>query len=144
MIYESIYARLTERCADTDSTCWIGIDPADRFGYQQLDVYIPGLRDEASPVRNSGRRRLMAHVAAWCWLNWNCTCANDLWLAYREFRESGMELDHTCEEPGCRNPDHLEPLSFTEHRQVTLERRAARAEARGVVNYEPEPEEVEF
>lgn len=122
--YASLWHRLTERCVDNDGDCWIGIDTAgaDRCGYQQIDVFVPGLGRH----NNMGRRRVMAHVAAFCWHHWGCTSMNELWLAYRELRESGLELDHLCETPACRNPAHLEPRTPTDHRQVTLDRRAPR------------------
>lgn len=40
---------------------------------------------------------------------------------------NGMELDHLCRQPPCRNPDHLEPVTHTEnvrrgtHTILTLE-----------------------
>lgn len=119
--YSNLRARLVERCQDADGDCWMGIDETDRYGYQRVDIWVPGLHVQGE--RGSGRRRVMAHVAMWCWDHWKCRNANDLWLAYRELRESGLELDHSCEEPSCRNPGHLEPMTHVENIAASRERR---------------------
>lgn len=86
MMYESTWARLTQRCVDHDGDCWVGLERTrDRCGYQQINMYVKGLQ---RPVKL-------------------------------------LELDHECQEPACRNPDHLQPLTVREHRQVTLDRRHA-------------------
>ena len=85
-----------------EQSCWPWLKHRDRWGYGRLDVYIPGLKE---------KKQLMVHLVIWLWLEAECENANDLWLAYREFRESGLELDHTCENEPCCNPDHLEPVT---------------------------------
>lgn len=141
--YADLYARLVARCSDCDGECWIGTDATvDRCGYQQVDIYVSGLRDPARGS-NSGRRKVYAHLAAWCWVAWGCTSTNELWLAYQEFRESGLELDHECEEPSCRNPAHLNPLTQAEHRAVTRARRGQSVPTNPVVLVD-EDEEIPF
>jgi HNH endonuclease len=44
---------------------------------------------------------------------------------YRRYRgpiPDGLEIDHTCTNPPCVNPDHLEPVTRVEHVRRTLER----------------------
>jgi hypothetical protein len=123
--YADLRARLVERCRDGDGECWVGTDKTSTsIGYQQLDIHVPGLR--ISGRRGSARRKVYAHIALWCWDKWSCVDANELWLAYREFRESGLELDHECEEPACRNPAHLQPVTHVENLAASRERRASR------------------
>jgi len=128
--YGTPYARLTAVAADLDDECWLG-DGAKvcRYGYHRMNFWVPGLGRAVA---------LSTHIALWCALQADVHTVDELYLAYLEFRCSGLELDHECNEPACRNPGHLTPRTPTEHRQITLERRAARA------NIAPEPHEVEF
>jgi hypothetical protein len=74
-----------------------------------------------------------------CWM-WTSTLTNGygvigvggrsksggrLWLAHRLMYElavgplpQGMVLHHTCHEPACLNPDHLEPMSRAAHQRT--------------------------
>lgn len=116
--YSSPYARLVANVIEDDG-CWCGTDKTScRFGYCQLQFWIPAL----------GRRvKLMAHLCTWIWIEAGCTTVDELYLAYREFRCSGLELDHTCVNSACRNPDHLEPVTHAVNIQRRNERRSPRA-----------------
>jgi len=99
--YDNLFQRLVANTCEPerDGCCWPWKLRLDRWGYARLEVYFPCL---------GCVKTIMAHIAAWVWLEAECTCADDLWLAYRELQASGLELDHTCENEGCINPDCLE------------------------------------
>lgn len=123
--------------ADTsDGACWLG-DGAMvcRYSYHRMNFWVPGLGRSVA---------LTTHVALWCALQAEVSTIDDIYLAYLEFRASGLELDHTCVEPACRNPDHLEPVTHSVNAQRANDRRHAARLARGVENIAPEPHEVEF
>jgi hypothetical protein len=137
--YCSPYARLVANVTES-AGCWIGNDPRCRFGYQRLNFYVPGL---AKAVK------LTAHIATWLLVEAEAegagiVTADELYLAYAEFRASGLELDHTCVEPSCRNPIHLEPVTHTENMQRMRDRWAACRADSGVEHVEYDPSEVEF
>lgn len=113
--YENPFARVVAHTKEPENeqSCWPWTRHRDRWGYGRLGVYIRGLKK---------KKNLMAHLVIWLWLEAECENANDLWLAYREFRESGLELDHTCENEPCCNPDHLEPVTS----QINSRRRTER------------------
>ena len=70
---------------------------------------------------------------------------DELYLAYLEFRASGLQLDHLCSEPACRRPSHLNPCTQSENIMAGRERDYQRALARGPVDhYEDDPALVEF
>lgn len=122
-LYDDFHERLTATVTVDENGCWNGFAGDQcRVGYFRLNVRIPGLGYASVKVT--------AHVALWCWRKWECCSVDDLWLAYREFREAGLELDHTCENPACRNPDHLEPCPHVENLQASRDRRAARMESK--------------
>lgn len=125
--YSSPWARLVTNVTEDEAGCWIGPDPADICGYQRVCFWIPGL---------AKHRKVTAHVATWVIREldrhgWGTMAsADDLWLACLELRACGDELDHECNNPGCRNPAHLVQRSPDDHRKVTLERRYALRETR--------------
>jgi hypothetical protein len=115
--YSSPFARLTSTVT-VDGECWI----ADgtklcRGGYHRTNFWVPALGRIVA---------LSSHIATWCAQEACADTANDLYLAYLEFRCSGLELDHTCEQPGCRRPKHLDPVTHAVNVQRMYERRAAR------------------
>lgn len=133
--YGTPYARLTQTVIE-DGDCWRA-DGAMicKWGYHRTHFWVPGL----------GRRvHLTSHVALWCALHAEAQTVDDLYLAYLEFRCSGLELDHTCVEPACRNPAHLDAVTHQVNVQRANDRRHAARLVRGIVDYEPEPHEVEF
>lgn len=139
--YSSPYARLVANVVEFEG-CWIGADRTRcRFGYQRANFYVPGL---------AGAVKLTAHIATWLLAEAEAAgasivTADELYLAYVEFRASGLELDHTCVEPSCRNPAHLEPVTHTENMQRMRDRWAAYRAAEGLPPaYVAEPWEVEF
>lgn len=110
------YTDLRERLianssAPTDDGCWYWTGKLDRWGYAQINVYVPGLKRKAT---------LKAHIALWCWAEAGCKTADDLYLAYKEQVCSGLHLDHLCRCRGCIRLCHLE--SVTAH--VNQQRRA--------------------
>jgi len=126
--YSSPYARLVSNVTEHEG-CWCGTDKTTcRFGYMQLNWWVPGLQ------RNV---KLMAHICTWVWVEAGCTTIDELYLAYKEFRASGLVLDHTCVNSSCRNPDHLEPVTHA----INCQRRNARRSPRSPT---PQPEECEF
>lgn len=118
--------------------CWIGQDGARcRFGYLRLDFRIRGL--------NGRQKRLSAHILAWLLDHLGPMGRDELFLAYLEFRESGLQIDHLCDEPACRRPSHLNPCTQSENILAGRARQYARDLAAGpVVHYEHDPEEVTF
>lgn len=109
--YDNLWLRLMANTADPDNeqSCWIWAAKRDRGGYGRVNVYVPGLGKVVI---------LMAHVAALCWLEAGCRCADDLYLAYLEFRASGLELDHECVTPCCIRPCHLTPKTGLENKAL--------------------------
>lgn len=129
--YSSPYARLVANVIETGTPgdeCWEGADTVCKWGYSRLNFRIRGV----------GHRKLSAHIATWVAAQLGDADLVDLWWAYVEFRASGLELDHTCVNPRCRRPDHLEPVTHQENVQRSFERR------RVLPDVEVEPHEVEF
>ena len=90
------------------------------------------------------QKRLSAHILAWLLDHLGPMQRDELFLAYAEFRASGLQLDHLCDEPACRRPSHLNPCTQSENIMAGKERAYQRNLARGPVeHYEPE-EELEF
>lgn len=123
--HSSPYARLVANVTE-DGECWCGTE-ASRGGrtqaYIRVDFRVPGL---------GGRvQHFSAHVLTWVLAelaDLGLPHDNDsLWLAYQEFRCSGLELDHTCNQPACRRPSHLEPATREEQEQRKRARMALRA-----------------
>lgn len=113
--------------------CWVGQDGAEcRYGYRRLDLRIRGL--------NGRQKRLSAHILAWLLDHLGPLQRDELFLAYTEWRASGLQLDHACEEPACRRPSHLNPCTQKENIAAGKERQYQRDLARGpIVHYEEEP-----
>lgn len=106
--YSTLRERLVANTAEpeNDRACWVWTAKRDRHGYGRLNVYVPGLGKAAT---------LMAHIALWVWDEAGCRSADDLWLAYQEFVNSGLELDHLCRVRSCANADHLLPATPVEN-----------------------------
>lgn len=121
--HSSPYARLVANVIE-DGECWCGTESA-RSGRTQLYVRVnfrvPGLGGRVV--------HFTSHVLTWVLselADMGLPCDNDsLWLAYWEFRCSGLEIDHTCNQPACRRPKHLEPVTRLEQEQRKWERRRA-------------------
>jgi hypothetical protein len=67
---------------------------------------------------------LYAHVLMFVHLESGARGGDALYLAYLEFKSSGLEVDHLCHNPECINPDHLDAVTPKENRR---RRRAAYA-----------------
>lgn len=81
-----------------DDGCWVWQGPIDRNGY--------GKAYDGS--RPPGKRVDWAHR-----------------VSYRRHRgeiPDGTELDHTCQNTRCVNPEHLDPITRAEHVRRTVER----------------------
>lgn len=128
--YGTPYARLVSRIIDNGDDCWLGDGKmVCRYGYHRMNFWVPGL----------GRCvALTTHIALWCALESGAQTIDEIYMAYLEFRCSGLELDHTCVEPACRNPAHLEPVTPSENVQ------RARARRKALPNIEHDPAEIEF
>ena len=112
--YGSLYERLIANTAEPDNeqACWTWASRLDRWGYGQINVYVPGL----------GRNVTMkAHIALYCWHAFGARTADELFLAYVEQVSSGLHLDHACRAQWCIRPDHLEPVTPSEN----MKRRSA-------------------
>jgi len=121
---------------DAPGRCIEGPGHTCHWGYQRIAFWIPGL---------GGKRKfLMAHLAAWLVRETDCRTIDDLWLAYREFRASGLQLDHLCDNPGCRNPDHLSPCTQSENIMAGKDRALARQAAKGLEDHFEDDEPLPF
>lgn len=115
---------------DALGPCWVGQDGAAcRFGYRRLDLRIRGL--------NGRHVRLSAHILAWLLDHLGPMEREELFLAYSEFRASGLQLDHRCDEPACRRPSHLNPCTQSENIAAGKERQFQRDLARALANPTP-------
>lgn len=90
--------------------CWLGTERSGRTrgAYQQVNFRVPGLGGRVV--------HFSAHILAWVCAE-NGTGYQDmdeLFLWYWEFRASGLVLDHTCNNPECRRPTHLDPCTQKE------------------------------
>lgn len=99
---------------ENDNACWRWRFRTCHWGYGRFDIYVPGLKR---------RKTLMAHVAAYVAFHWSCASADELWLAYVEFRCSGLELDHLCEVESCIFIEHLDPVTRSENMKRLYERK---------------------
>ncbi len=67
--------------------CWIMNGSTDKGGYVKFQYL---------------RKRWRAH--RWAWL-----------ILFGKTIKKGLELDHTCRNPACCNPEHLEPVTHAEN-----------------------------
>lgn len=102
--YRNLYHRLVYNTLEPESSngCWVWAKRLGKGAYPRIDIYIPGL------LRNV---TCQAHIALWVWVEAQPEGVDDFWLAYREFIESGLELDHLCSYPPCIFMDHMEPVT---------------------------------
>ncbi len=134
-LHSSTYARLAANVVE-DGECWLGTErERANYGYVRVSLRIGH--------RNA---KVMAHILMHCIvelrkLGIDEPTNEELYLAYLEFRESGLEIDHECNQPACRFPGHLEPVTRIENEKRKHERRAALPARENVA---PEPCEVEF
>ena len=96
--------RLFRRCVVTNlrpehGPCWIWGGYTDRKGYPQIRY---------------GNRMWWAHRLSY--------------LAFNGPLEAGSHIHHTCCEPSCVNPDHLEQTSPSENVAESNRRRAQKVE----------------
>lgn len=117
------YARLVANVIE-DGECWCGTErkvQGRTRAYKRVNFRVPGLGG-----RHLG---LAAHIVTWVAHELQReglpTDMDSLWLAYWEFRCSGLELDHLCNQPACRRPSHLEPCTRVEQEQRKIMRRQA-------------------
>lgn len=107
--YLSVWDRLVKTVHEPENEqgCWIGRETKTcKYGYKRINLYVPGLQDRVA---------VTSHVLLWVCLESGVFSADDLYLAYLEFRESGLTIDHLCYNTGCRNPDHLEAKTFIDN-----------------------------
>lgn len=134
--HSSVYAKLVANVTE-DGDCWLGTErERASYGYVRTSLRI-------------GHRQVkcMAHILMYCIvqlreeLEIHEPTNVELYAAYLEFRESGLEIDHRCNNPPCRFPGHLQPVTRAENEKLKHERRLALPVPE---NIEPEPQEVEF
>lgn len=113
-LYERIIANTHE--PETDDGCWIWKGKRSTNGYPRLNLRVPGLGEHVT---------LQAHIALWVWMEAEPESIDDFYLAYHEFRESGLELDHACVNPACVRC--VSPVTRSENEVLKHERRKARA-----------------
>lgn len=106
------------------------------FGYCREDYRIAGLGNKT--------KRLTTHILAWLLDNLGPMGRDELYLAYVEFRASGLQIEHRCETPGCRRPSHLEPMTQSENIRASKERSYQRNLTRPPIEYEEEDEPLPF
>ena len=116
--HSSPYARLVSNVTE-DGECWIGTEKARAdYGYVRANFYVPGLRKVV---------HFSSHILTWVAHETGAATMDDLFLAYWEFRCSGLQLDHECNTPACRRPGHLEPVTQSENILRANARRSARS-----------------
>jgi hypothetical protein len=102
--YANLYCRLVANIyePDNEQSCWIWKAKYGKGFYARVNVYVPGLGEVIT---------LMAHIALWVWLQVSPRSVDEFYLAYLEFTNSGLELDHLCRVTPCIHPDHVEPVT---------------------------------
>ena len=133
--HSSTYARLVANVVE-EGECWLGTEASiANYGYRRVSMRVGGRH-----------AKFLAHILMFCLMELRKlgieepTC-EELYLAYLEFRCSGLEIDHECNNPACRYPGHLQPLTRIENEHLKHKRRAALPPRE---NTEPAPEEIEF
>jgi hypothetical protein len=115
--YADMFHRLVANTdePENDSACWPWNGKKRcRFGYGRLNIYVPGLKRS---------KAFSAHVVMAILNEIGAESkANDIYLANLELKNSGLEIDHLCENTRCIHPDHLEPCTH----QVNIDRRDSR------------------
>lgn len=81
------------RSVRKEESCWTWTGASTTGGYGQLKVR---------------SQRLLAHRFSY--------------VIHHGAIPEGMEIDHTCSNPKCVNPDHLEPVTAKENTQRTIDR----------------------
>lgn len=114
--YRNLYHRLVAGTHEPENAqaCWVWSRKRGMGGYARLQVYVPGVGECVT---------LMAHIALWVWLEAVPSSVDEFYLAYLEFTNSGLELDHTCVCTPCINPDHLDPVTPSVNNIRKFERR---------------------
>jgi hypothetical protein len=117
--YDSLYCRLVANTHEpaNEQACWYWSAKLGQGNYARFQLYVPGLKEKVT---------LMAHIALWVWLEAQVRAIDDFYLAYLEFVNSGLEIDHTCVQPPCINPDHLQPVTPSQNNVLKFERRKNR------------------
>lgn len=104
---------------ENEQACWPWKGKeVDRYGYARFNLRIPGLAGK--------HKHFTAHIAAFVCNEASPANSDEFYLAYLEFRCSGLELDHLCEVSGCINIDHLDPTTRSVNQQRIHDRRAQR------------------
>ena len=120
--YSSLFSRLVANTASSEDSggCWEWVGKSKcRYGYARLTVYIPALKKNVY---------LSAHLVSYVLSEVGREASPDeLYLSYLELRYSGLELDHTCGNTSCINPDHLDPCTHAENIARVHVRAARRA-----------------
>ena len=117
MAYSNLFARLVANTAEPENeqACWVWNSKVKcRYGYGRFAVRVSHLQH---PVL------LSAHVAAWVLTEIGTDASNDdLFWACQELVYSKLELDHTCVNTSCINPDHLDLCTHLENIQRKFRR----------------------
>lgn len=106
--YASLYERLvanTEEPAN-EQACWLWSAKRNSWWYGKFNLWVPGLQKRVT---------LFSHVAMYCYMESGARTADDLYLAYIEFKTSGLQVDHLCSHPSCVFYDHLEAVTPREN-----------------------------
>lgn len=117
--YESLYERIIANTHEpiTDDGCWLWKGERSSNGYPRINLRVPGV----------GHVKLQAHIALWVWMEAEPESTEEFYLAYQEFKASGLELDHACVTPMCVRC--VSPVTRRENELLKHERRRARERA---------------
>lgn len=116
-VYRHLGHRLLSNCEEgtSEDDCWLWLRKRGGGWYGRLNLWVPGLQRHVT---------VQAHIALWVWLQGAPKSIDEFWLMYRTLVDSGLELDHTCVQPLCIKPDHLEAVTPKENIRRRDERRA--------------------
>lgn len=111
--HESLYARIIANTHEpsTDDGCWLWKGKRSTNGYPRINLRVPGV----------GHVTVQAHIALWVWMEAEPTDVSEFYLAYQEFKASGLELDHACVTPACVRC--VSPVTRSENELLKHERR---------------------